>query len=272
VIARRRVIASARRRRPARRIALSPAGRRLLGYNQTMTAKTQRKPATRPAAPRKPEPKDLEIIYRAVDDLIPYARNSRTHSAAQVSEIAGSIREFGFTNPVLVDEKGTIIAGHARVLAARQLAMPQVPTIALAHLSETQRRAYVIADNRLALNAGWDSEMLRAEMIALDEAEFDVALTGFSQLEIEAFYGEPVAADDQWNGMPEFEHEDQTSAHRVIVHFASTADLAAFAQLVGQTVTEHTRSIWYPKAEIGRYADKRYAAGEAPEPAPADGA
>jgi hypothetical protein len=253
VIARRRVIASARRRRPARRIALSPAGRRLLGYNQTMTAKTQRKPATRPAAPRKPEPKDLEIIYRAVDDLIPYA-------------------QFGFTNPVLVDEKGTIIAGHARVLAARQLAMPQVPTIALAHLSETQRRAYVIADNRLALNAGWDSEMLRAEMIALDEAEFDVALTGFSQLEIEAFYGEPVAPDDQWNGMPEFEHEDQTSAHRVIVHFASTADLAAFARLVGQTVTEHTRSIWYPKAEIGRYADKRYAAGEAPEPAPADGA
>jgi hypothetical protein len=95
----------------------------------------------------------LTIEYRAVEDLIPYARNSRTHSDAQVAQIAASIREFGFTNPVLVDPDGGIIAGHGRVLAARKLALEQVPTIELGHLTDAQRRAYIIADNKLALNA-----------------------------------------------------------------------------------------------------------------------
>jgi ParB-like chromosome segregation protein Spo0J len=98
------------------------------------------------------------VVWRGIEALIPYARNARTHSDAQIAQIAGSIREFGFTNPVLIDEAGGIIAGHGRVLGARQLGMDQVPTIALTGLSEAQRRAYVIADNKLALNAGWDPE------------------------------------------------------------------------------------------------------------------
>ena len=103
-------------------------------------------------------------MWRNIEKLIPYARNPRTHSDAQIAQIAGSIREFGFTNPVLIDEKGGLIAGHGRVLGARQLGMTQVPTITLTGLTEVQRRAYVIADNKLALNAGWDPELLRLEL------------------------------------------------------------------------------------------------------------
>lgn len=121
----------------------------------------------------------------SIDSLIPYARNSRTHSPEQVAQIAASIKEFGFTNPVLIDEQGGIIAGHGRVLAATKLKMTDVPCIELVHLSETQKRAYVIADNKLALNAGWDEEMLRLEFDELSEAGFDLELTGFSLEEID---------------------------------------------------------------------------------------
>ena len=120
----------------------------------------------------------------SIDTLIPYARNSRTHSDAQVSQIAASIKEFGFTNPILIDADGGIIAGHGRVLAAKKLNLKELPCIELSHLSEAQRRAYVIADNKLALNAGWDDEMLRVEFQDLDELGFDLELTGFSLSEI----------------------------------------------------------------------------------------
>ena len=103
---------------------------------------------------------ELEITYLPIDGLIPYANNSRTHSAEQVAQIAASIKEFGFTNPVLIDEDGGIIAGHGRVMAARKLALDVVPTITLANLTETQRKAYIIADNKLAINVGWDDELL----------------------------------------------------------------------------------------------------------------
>ncbi len=121
----------------------------------------------------------LAVIYKPIGDLIPYARNSRTHSDAQVAQIAASIKEFGFTNPVLIDEDGGIIAGHGRVLAARKLSMDEVPTIALEGLTKTQRKAYVIADNKLALNAGWDDELLKVEIEELDGEGFDISLLGF---------------------------------------------------------------------------------------------
>jgi len=125
-----------------------------------------------------------------VVDLIPYARNSRTHSDEQVAQIAASIREFGFTNPVLVDGDRGIIAGHGRVLAARKLGMEQVPVIELAHLNAAQRRAYVIADNKLALNAGWDLDMLKVELQELD-GKLDLSLTGFSVGELAALFDVP---------------------------------------------------------------------------------
>lgn len=138
--------------------------------------------------------------------LIPYARNSRTHSEAQVAQIAGSIREFGFTNPVLIDAENGIITGHGRVLAARLLGLADVPCIRLNHLTETQRRAYIITDNKLTLNAGWDEELLGLELADLREADFDLSLVGFDGDEIERFLNppeppdfEPGTEDDQGN-------------------------------------------------------------------------
>ena len=119
------------------------------------------------------------IEHWTLDRLIPYARNPRTHSDAQVAQIAASIREFGFTNPILVDTDSGILAGHGRLLAARKLQLPAVPVIILDHLTEKQKRAYVLADNRLAENAGWDEDLLRLELAALDDENFDLNLTGF---------------------------------------------------------------------------------------------
>ena len=126
----------------------------------------------------------MQIQPRPIEGLIPYARNSRTHSDEQVAQIAASIREFGWTNPVLVDGDNGIIAGHGRVLAARKLGMAEVPCIEMAHLSEAQKKAYIIADNKLALNAGWDDEMLALELGELHAADFDMALLGFDAGEL----------------------------------------------------------------------------------------
>lgn len=134
---------------------------------------------------------DLQVVRWPVERLLPYARNARTHSDEQVAQIAASIAEFGWTNPILAGGDGVVIAGHARLLAARKLGITEVPVIILDHLSESQRRALVIADNRLALNAGWDEEMLRVELDALREDDFNLDLLGFDDDELEALLTEP---------------------------------------------------------------------------------
>jgi len=126
----------------------------------------------------------MKIEQIPTADLIPYARNTRTHSDAQVAQIAGSIREFGFTNPILIDAEYGIIAGHGRVMAASKLGLAKVPCIRLAHLTDTQKRAYIIADNKLALNAGWDEEMLALELGELKDEDFDLSLIGFDESEL----------------------------------------------------------------------------------------
>lgn len=122
---------------------------------------------------------NLEIEYLDVGSLIPYVNNSRTHTDEQVKQICSSIKEFGFTNPLLIDEDGGIIAGHGRLLAAEKLGLKSVPTITLKGLTEAQKKAYVIADNQLALNAGWDIDVLRLEVETLQEMNFDLPLLGF---------------------------------------------------------------------------------------------
>jgi DNA modification methylase len=139
----------------------------------------------------------------AVAELVPYARNARTHSAAQVAQIAASIREFGFTNPILVDAELGVIAGHGRLLAARQLGMTEVPVIELAHLTAAQKRAYVLADNRLALDAGWDEDMLRIELGDLLAEGFDLSLTGFGDDELAALLTEPTGGLTDPDDIPE---------------------------------------------------------------------
>ena len=147
---------------------------------------------------REKNQQDGQQIERVpLEALIPYARNSRTHSEAQVAQIAASIREFGFTNPVLIDKDGGIIAGHGRVMAARKLGLKDVPCIALGHLTAAQRKAYIIADNKLALNAGWDEELLAVEFADLKDAGFDLELTGFAAGELVTPDFQPGSEEDQ---------------------------------------------------------------------------
>jgi DNA modification methylase len=139
----------------------------------------------------------------SVASLVPYARNSRTHSPQQVDKIAASIREFGFLNPIIVDGENGIIAGHGRVMAAQKLGLADLPVIEASHLTEAQRRAYVIADNRLALDAGWDNDLLKVELQDLDSQGFDLSLTGFETGEIANFLAEPTEGLTDEDAVPE---------------------------------------------------------------------
>lgn len=135
--------------------------------------------------------KKVSFEVRAIESLIPYARNARTHSPEQVEQIARSIKEFGFLNPVIISANGGILAGHCRVLAAGKLGLKEIPCILETHLTDTQKRAYVLADNQLALNAGWDEELLKIELAELQSEDFDLDLLGFSLEEIENLLKQP---------------------------------------------------------------------------------
>jgi DNA modification methylase len=180
-----------------------------------------------------------------VDRLVPYERNARKHSASQVAQIAASIVEFGFNAPILVDSNAGIIAGHGRLMAARKLGLAQVPVIVLDHLSETQKRAYIIADNKLTELGGWDAEALSVELKDLQEAEFDLDLLGFSDREIEALVGgatlEPTVGDDDEDEVPEAPAEPVTrpgdvwviGRHRLLC--GDCRDAATVARLLDAT-------------------------------------
>ena len=222
-----------------------------------------------------------KVELRGVDELVPYAKNARQHTPAQVAQLARSLVEFGWTNPVLVQASGEIVAGHGRVLAAKELwdadkeiaGIPKgmVPCIALGHLTKQQLRAYVIADNQLALNAGWDTELLRLELADLKLEGFDLELTGFTGLHLDAMLGGAVVdATAAWSGMPEYENADQWSKYRLHVHFATLDDLKKFAALLSQPITEQTRAIWYPAQPVShQHGVNAVVSTEAERPAPA---
>ena len=155
-----------------------------------------------------------------------YDRNARTHSPEQVAQIAASMVEFGFTNPVLIDKRGTIVAGHGRVEAARSLGLEEVPCIRLEHLTEDQVRAYCLADNKLALNAGWNMDTLAAELKGLEAVGFDMSLTGFSPEELAEIMGETVEDTDPEEPAPEVEFsEELLHAHNyVVLYFDNPLD------------------------------------------------
>ena len=146
---------------------------------------------------------DLAIDYRSPESLVGYARNARTHTDAQIDQIANSIRKFGWTNPILVDSNNGVIAGHGRVLAARKLGLTRVPVIALAHLTLDQKRAYILADNQLALNAGWDKELLALELGELKDAGFELELIGFSGDELQSLTDKESAGLTDEDAVPE---------------------------------------------------------------------
>ena len=191
-----------------------------------------------------PESTRLKITYRKIGELIPYTGNARTHSDKQIAQIAASIRKFGFTNPVLIDEDGSIVAGHGRVAAAKQLGIAEVPTIVLGHLTPTERRAYVIADNRLAELAGWDREILKIEFQALAELDldFDLEITGFETAELDLLLDDSAGEDaaDPADEMPEPEPGPAVTQpgdvwvlgkHRLIC--GDARDPATYAALMG---------------------------------------
>lgn len=148
----------------------------------------------------------LEIKYLLVDEITPYSRNPRTHSEEQIAQIVASIREFGFTNPILIDTNQGIIAGHGRFAAAKELGLERVPCIDLSHLTEEQKRAYIIADNKLALNGGWNEDLLRLELTDLKELGANLELTGFDAMEL---------ADIMLGKDVEFKEYDESAADDV---------------------------------------------------------
>ena len=147
---------------------------------------------------------ELHIIYRDPAQLHPNPRNPRTHATAQIHQIAASIRQFGFVTPVLVDASGMIVAGHGRVAAAKRLGLTSIPTVQVDHLSPAELRAFVIADNKIALNAGWDEALLRVELeeLSVMDLDFSVEITGFSMGEIDVLIGEQAAEPDPADAVP----------------------------------------------------------------------
>lgn len=203
-----------------------------------------------------------KIKRRKVDALIPYARNARTHSDEQVAQLAASIKEWGWTTPVLVDEDGEIIAGHGRVLAARKLGIKEIPTMTATGWTKAQKQAYVLADNQLPQNAGWDMDLLSVEMKDLDADGFDLELIGFGEGEITNILLPTEVgktdAEKEWEGMPDFEQDDKTSFRHVIVHFENNDDVEEFFSIIGQSHTDKTNSIWFPEQEKMDTEAKRY--------------
>jgi len=177
----------------------------------------------------------INIDYRKTAELIPYAANSRTHSDEQVAQIAASIKEFGFTNPILTDGDSGIIAGHGRLMAARKLGLAEVPTIALVGLTAAQKRAYVIADNKLALNAGWDAALLSSEIAGLGEDGFDLSLLGFNENELAALLVEKTEGLTDPDEIPDVPDTPRTvlgdcwilGKHRIVCGDSTDADTVA---------------------------------------------
>ena len=165
----------------------------------------------------------MKLSYKMMktEDLVPYAQNSRTHNAQQVNKIAASIQEFGFLNPVIIDGDKGIIAGHGRVMAAKQLELKDVPTIEASHLNPEQKKAYIIADNRLALDAGWDEKALMKELLELSSDDFDLSLTGFEQDEIDKILGNQ---EKDTEGQIVFSEEVGEAHNYVVLYFDNDID------------------------------------------------
>lgn len=222
----------------------------------TPAGKRVRKASAAPA-PRIEWPAD-QVERRPIADLIPYARNARQHTDAQVSQIAASIREWGWTMPVLVNEAGELIAGHGRVLAAQQLKLATVPTMTARGWSETKIRAYRLADNKLAELSTWDGQLLGLELAELRDLGAAVELAGFSAVELDSLLAPERTPEQEWQGMPRVDQGDMHSFRSIVVHFADQEAVDAFARTIGQAVTDKTRYIWFPQQVRRSVRDDRY--------------
>lgn len=195
----------------------------------------------------------MKIEQWPVSKLIPYLRNNRTHSQIQIDRIAASIKEFGFNQPVVVDESGIILVGHGRLLAAQKLELEKIPVIVLKNLSSKQKRAYRILDNKLQNDSAWDYVNLELELKSLHDEGLDFAPWGLEKLQ-ELFSVETGNdAKEEWQGMPEFSHEDKTAYRSIVVHFKSQVEINEFAEKIEQTINPKTRWLWYSGVDTIRY-------------------
>lgn len=197
-------------------------------------------------------PAALLIEAAPIDSITPYERNPR-RNAATIAKTAASIREFGWRQPIVVDEQRIVIVGHARLAAARSLGLTHVPVHVAVGLSPMQAKAYRLADNRTADESTWNDELLALELDDLAGGDFDLALTGFDANEIMRAIDDAVATGidpaAEWQGMPEYTHEAEPAYCTVRLHFVDDAAIARFARLIGQPVTAQTRFLWYPPQE-----------------------
>lgn len=190
--------------------------------------------------------------------LKPHPRNSRVHPPAQLDEIERSMLEWGWTMPILADEDGATLAGHGRKMVATRLGLDEAPVIFATGWSDAQKRAYIIADNKLPENAEWDPAMLKLELQELETGGVDLALLGFDGAELGQLLGDAIDPRAEWTGMPEFDQQDKSAFRSIPVHFKDQAALEKFAAVTGMKITDQTRFLWYPEIEIERYMDKRY--------------
>lgn len=233
--------------------------------------------------------KHIELV--SPDSLKPYEKNARVHSAEQIEKLKASIKEFGFNNPILVDTTKGVIAGHGRLEAAKRLGLAQVPIVILDHLSEKQKQAFILADNRIAEDARWDYDLLKDALEDLDDSDFDLEAIGFTEAELDSMLAfddpnppappparipaaprseplseapseEPRDVPSAWSGMPEFKQEDKTAYRTIHVHFDSEEHVQDFEALVKQKITEKTKYLWYPNIVIETMVDKLYVGKE----------
>jgi ParB-like chromosome segregation protein Spo0J len=217
-----------------------------------------RKPAA--VAVNDPVSERLVVNETPINDIKEYPNNPRQHSVEQIEMIAKSIREFGFTNPCLVDANNELIAGHGRLAACRKLGMTSVPTIRLGYLSPLQKRALVIADNKIAISGSqWDIPLLKLELAELKLEHVDLTLSGFSTQEIDQLFAPLIDPTKEWEGMPEFEQNDKMAFKTLAVHLKDQDAVDEFARIIDQKIGAKTRFVWFPLIEIKTHVDKRWA-------------
>jgi len=206
------------------------------------------------------EDKKLNIFYLNKLKIKPFKDNPRLHSKEQIQQIANSIKEFGFRIPISVDENNTILAGHGRYRAAEMLGYEEMPCIQQKDLTHLQKKAFIIADNKITLNSTWDNDLLWEQVKELNGLGFNLDILGFDNAEMLPMLDDNAVTDfaSEWENMPEFVQEDATAYRTIRVHFETDRDLELFSNLIGQKLTDKTKSIWYPKQEKNDTESKRY--------------
>jgi ParB-like chromosome segregation protein Spo0J len=202
----------------------------------------------------------MKIKQTKLKDLKPYENNPRLHSELQIIQIAESIKEFGFINPILSDEKGMILAGHGRFLASQRLDLDKVPVVVIDGLDDEQKKALVIADNKIASNSEWDEGLLWDQIRELNDKGFDITKLAFEEVEILPMLDPNVVQDlsGEWEDMPEFSEEDKSAYRTLLVHFMNDEDIEKFKKLVKQEFTEKTKFIYFPEQPNMDTEAKRY--------------